>query len=242
MKHNFFLFLMIGVYISATVACDKPHYKAQQTTTVTSNYYSRSSQNLDTSAMDTSSMFSLPQNNSYKVESQEVESQVEKATDATVFSEYDTLSNNAFVPFEQSKEYLEIEARREADKIARQFEDEKKYRKVNEFFEADMNRQIETRKELNKLNGDFEFEKYKRELSRSTDNSSNYNSNYQNNYNYGNGIGSNSDAIQVDGFNKSNGTQVAPYYRTAPNSTTLDNFSTSPNYNPYNGKTGTRRN
>lgn len=35
-----------------------------------------------------------------------------------------------------------------------------------------------------------------------------------------------------------NGTYVQPYYRTAPNSTNRDNFSTQGNVNPYTGKPG----
>ncbi len=45
--------------------------------------------------------------------------------------------------------------------------------------------------------------------------------------------------VQVDGYYKSNGTYVEPYTRTAPNTTIIDNFSTSPNLNPYTGKIGT---
>ena len=32
---------------------------------------------------------------------------------------------------------------------------------------------------------------------------------------------------------------VAPSYRTSPNKTKLDNYSTKGNYNPYSGKKGT---
>ena len=42
------------------------------------------------------------------------------------------------------------------------------------------------------------------------------------------------------GYTKSNGTVVQPYYKTTPNSTNTDNFSTTPNTNPYTGQTGTR--
>lgn len=45
--------------------------------------------------------------------------------------------------------------------------------------------------------------------------------------------------VQVDGYYNSNGTYVEPYVRTAPNSTIRDNFSTSPNLNPYTGSIGT---
>ncbi len=34
-------------------------------------------------------------------------------------------------------------------------------------------------------------------------------------------------------------TYINPYYRTSPNSTTLDNYNTKGNYNPYTGKEGT---
>lgn len=43
----------------------------------------------------------------------------------------------------------------------------------------------------------------------------------------------------VSGYFKKNGTYVQGYYRTAPNNTRLDNFSTKGNYNPYTGKYGT---
>jgi len=45
--------------------------------------------------------------------------------------------------------------------------------------------------------------------------------------------------VKVDGYHKSDGTYVKPYIRTAPNNTIIDNFSTSPNLNPYTGKIGT---
>lgn len=49
---------------------------------------------------------------------------------------------------------------------------------------------------------------------------------------------SNSD-VHVKGYYRDNGTYVAPYYRTVPNSTNIDNFSTIGNINPYTGKNGT---
>ena len=45
----------------------------------------------------------------------------------------------------------------------------------------------------------------------------------------------------VKGYYKSNGTYVQPHYRSLPNSTTSDNWSTSGNTNPYTGEKGTRR-
>jgi len=46
----------------------------------------------------------------------------------------------------------------------------------------------------------------------------------------------------VNGYYKSNGTYVAPHYRSSPNSTTTDNWSTQGNTNPYTGQRGTRSN
>ena len=48
----------------------------------------------------------------------------------------------------------------------------------------------------------------------------------------------NSKHVKVKGYTKSDGTYVAPYYRTAPNSTNRDNFSTKGNTNPYTGIAG----
>ena len=45
--------------------------------------------------------------------------------------------------------------------------------------------------------------------------------------------------VYVDSYVKSNGTVVNGYYRTAPDYTISNNFSTYPNVNPYTGKTGT---
>jgi hypothetical protein len=42
------------------------------------------------------------------------------------------------------------------------------------------------------------------------------------------------------GYTKSNGTQVKGYYRTSPNSTKNDNYSTQGNVNPYTGIAGTK--
>ncbi|MCW3108274.1 MAG: hypothetical protein JWQ09_2780 [Segetibacter sp.] len=48
----------------------------------------------------------------------------------------------------------------------------------------------------------------------------------------------NSRHVRVSGYYRSNGTYVQPYFRTAPNSTNRDNFSTKGNVNPYTGKPG----
>lgn len=47
-------------------------------------------------------------------------------------------------------------------------------------------------------------------------------------------------ATRVRGYYRSNGTYVQPYYRSSPNSSSYDNWSTKGNYNPYTGKKGTR--
>jgi len=44
--------------------------------------------------------------------------------------------------------------------------------------------------------------------------------------------------VYVSGYYRSNGTYIKPHYRTAPNSTNRDNFSTQGNTNPYTGQTG----
>jgi hypothetical protein len=46
--------------------------------------------------------------------------------------------------------------------------------------------------------------------------------------------------VYVRGHTRSDGTYVAPHYRSSPNSTTLDNYSTRGNVNPYTGRVGTR--
>jgi len=44
----------------------------------------------------------------------------------------------------------------------------------------------------------------------------------------------------VRGYYKlSTGRYVAPHYKTTPNRSKFDNFSTKGNYNPYTGKKGT---
>jgi hypothetical protein len=44
--------------------------------------------------------------------------------------------------------------------------------------------------------------------------------------------------LWVDGYYKSDGTYIHGHYRTAPNQTNRDNFTTKPNINPYNGRKG----
>jgi hypothetical protein len=49
----------------------------------------------------------------------------------------------------------------------------------------------------------------------------------------------NAKPVHVNGYTRKDGTYVAPHYRTAPNKTNLDNWSTTGNTNPYTGKNGT---
>jgi len=44
----------------------------------------------------------------------------------------------------------------------------------------------------------------------------------------------------VDGYFKGDGTYVQGHYRSSPNSTNTDNYSTQGNVNPYTGTEGTR--
>ena len=46
--------------------------------------------------------------------------------------------------------------------------------------------------------------------------------------------------VYHQGYTTQQGTYVAPHYQSAPNGTTLDNWSTRPNVNPYTGQQGTR--
>lgn len=50
----------------------------------------------------------------------------------------------------------------------------------------------------------------------------------------------NPNTSSVSGYTRSNGTYVNGYTRTQRNNTNHDNFSTSGNYNPYNGTIGSR--
>lgn len=46
--------------------------------------------------------------------------------------------------------------------------------------------------------------------------------------------------VHVRGYVTKNGTYVQPHYRTSPNNTVFDNWSTYPNVNPYTGNVGTK--
>jgi len=50
----------------------------------------------------------------------------------------------------------------------------------------------------------------------------------------------NPNSYYVPSYTKSNGTVVNGHYKTAPNSTNHDNYTTSPNVNPYTGSYGTK--
>lgn len=44
--------------------------------------------------------------------------------------------------------------------------------------------------------------------------------------------------VYVNGYYKKNGTYIQPHFKTAPNSSMFDNYSTKGNFNPYTGKPG----
>ncbi len=50
----------------------------------------------------------------------------------------------------------------------------------------------------------------------------------------------NADAAYTRGYVRSNGTYVSGYYRTNPDSTRINNYSTRGNVNPFTGKAGTK--
>jgi len=47
--------------------------------------------------------------------------------------------------------------------------------------------------------------------------------------------------VYVKGYYKTDGTYVAPHYRSSPNSTVNDNWSTYGNINPHTGEVGSKR-
>ena len=49
-------------------------------------------------------------------------------------------------------------------------------------------------------------------------------------------------ADYVRGYTKSNGTYVAPHYRSDANTNRYDNYSSQGNSNPYTGQQGSQRN
>lgn len=56
----------------------------------------------------------------------------------------------------------------------------------------------------------------------------------------GYGTGSNPSGTYVQPRVNSNGTYTPGHYRSSPNNTTLDNYGTRGNVNPYTGQVGTR--
>jgi hypothetical protein len=52
--------------------------------------------------------------------------------------------------------------------------------------------------------------------------------------------GFSSRTVPVRPYIRNNGTFVMPHFRTSPNATIKDNWSTRPNINPFTGKSGTR--
>lgn len=56
----------------------------------------------------------------------------------------------------------------------------------------------------------------------------------------GHSSGHSSSTVHVSGHTTKNGTYVPAHYRTAPDHTKLNNWSTKGNVNPYTGKAGTK--
>ncbi len=56
----------------------------------------------------------------------------------------------------------------------------------------------------------------------------------------GHGSGHTSSPVHVDGHTTKTGTYVPAHYRTAPDHTKFNNWSTKGNVNPYTGKAGTK--
>ncbi len=54
------------------------------------------------------------------------------------------------------------------------------------------------------------------------------------------GVGTTPSVRYQGGYTRSNGSYVQGHYKTTPDRTNHNNFSTSGNYNPYTGSTGTR--
>lgn len=52
------------------------------------------------------------------------------------------------------------------------------------------------------------------------------------------GVANAASQVRVKGYTRKDGTYVAPHYRSTPNSSRYDNYSTKGNYNPYTGKKG----
>lgn len=47
--------------------------------------------------------------------------------------------------------------------------------------------------------------------------------------------------VRVRGYYRSNGTYVAPHYRSDPDGSCWNNWSTYPNVNPYTGRRGYKK-
>jgi len=58
---------------------------------------------------------------------------------------------------------------------------------------------------------------------------------------YDEGTGSNPRSVRVRGYTSDDGAYVAPHYRSAPDRSETNNWSTRGNLNPYTGDAGTER-
>lgn len=53
-------------------------------------------------------------------------------------------------------------------------------------------------------------------------------------------VAARSNDVWVDGYSRADGTQVRGHYRSAPDNSFNNNWTTEGNVNPYTGKEGTR--
>lgn len=47
--------------------------------------------------------------------------------------------------------------------------------------------------------------------------------------------------VYVDGYQRQNGTYVAPHHRSSPDNSQFNNYGSQGNYNPYTGQQGTQQ-
>ncbi|TQD34035.1 hypothetical protein [Haloflavibacter putidus] len=143
--------------------------------------------------------------------------------------------------YKNSTKLLELASASRGLKLAKQIEAE------NERKRQELIAQIELERELKRLEKQREYNSYSNYPSSSYSTSRTWNNSYSD---YSSisvpnlpsqyySTNTNPNHVQVDGYYKSDGTYVESHMRTAPNNTIIDNFSTSPNLNPYTGKIGT---
>jgi len=221
------IFMIIGSIFFALIICNKETDKAinsRNQTAIIDSVTSVSGDMLDsTISVDTTKPANQEPSYSYQNNIDTIDLSVE---DDTTFTTSEDLQ-----PIEKRKTFEEIQREYELKECFQKNDLALANAELKEF-EDSMNKEniIKT----NRYTNDMEV---KQLLQRKLNALNNNN----NSLNYNNIQGTNPNVIEVDGYNKSNGTYVSPYYRTAPNNTIRDNFSTYPNVNLYTGQTGARR-